>query len=66
MKKILKININITFENTFPTFNQAYQAQSFSNTPNTRYLQQNNNIIYHNNNPKAISNLNFRDIKEIK
>ena len=63
--KLKKPKTNTTFENTFPTFNQAYQAQSFSNTPNTRYLQQNNNIIYHNNNPKAISNLNFRDIKEI-
>ena len=63
--KLKNPKTNTTFENTFPTFNQAYQAQSFSNTPNTRYLQQNNNIIYHNNNPKAISNLNFRDIKEI-
>ena len=63
--KLKNPKTNTTFENTFPTFNQTYQAQSFSNTPNTRYLQQNNNIIYHNNNPKAISNLNFRDIKEI-
>ena len=63
--KLKNPKTNTTFENTFPTFNQAYQAQSFSNIPNTRYLQQNNNIIYHNNNPKAISNLNFRDIKEI-
>ena len=64
LAKFKKPKANTTFENTFPTFNPAYQNQSFTNTPNTRYLQQNNNIIYHNN-TKTNSNLNFCDIKEI-
>ena len=65
LTKLKKPKTNTTFENTFPSFSHVCQAQSFTNTPNTRYLQQNNNIIYHNTNTKTNSNLNFRDIKEI-
>ena len=62
LTKIKKIKTNTTFENSFPSFNRISQTQSFSNIPNTRYLQSNNNIPYHNN---TNSNLNFKDIKEI-
>ena len=65
LSKTKKLKTNITLENTFPSFSHANQAQSFSNIPNTRYIQPNNNIYYHNNNINTNSNLNYRDIKEI-
>ena len=58
--KLMKANkqkMNVSLENSFPSFNKIQQKKEKSNNQNTRYIQYNNQIIH--------QNIKSNDIKEI-